>query len=74
MEAAMSRMSTATAARHATAPSSRFAPAKTVWSYNWEFGWSPADKPDMCTQQLSARRQGCDDLGRLVDKALAFAG
>jgi hypothetical protein len=70
----MSRMSTATAARHATTPAARFAPAHTVWSYNWEFGWSPAEKLDPRSRQSSARRQGPDDLGRLLDKALAFSG
>jgi hypothetical protein len=74
MEFVMSRMSTATAARHATTPATRFAPAHTVWSYNWEFGWSPAEKADARSGKPSARRHGPDDLGRLLDKALAFAG
>ncbi len=50
------------------------AQTKTDWSFSWEFDWSPAAVANARSLRDAQRRMGGDELGHMLDKALAYAG
>jgi hypothetical protein len=70
----MTRLNSSSSNDFAVNPAdARAADAKMVWSYSWEFDWSPA-APAATALRNPAGRDGVDELGSLLDKALAYAG
>jgi hypothetical protein len=63
-----------TTAAAANSANSRNGQLKFHWSFSYEFDW-PNNTPAYGSQGAVARgRSGADELGALLDKALAFAG
>lgn len=52
----------------------RSAQAKMVWSFGWEFDWSPTVAGNAHSLRGGQHRAGNDELGHVLDKALAYAG
>jgi hypothetical protein len=50
------------------------AQTKMVWSFSWEFDYSPAAEADVHSPRDTQNRTGADELGYVLDKALAYAG
>jgi hypothetical protein len=69
----MSRASnSSTTALEINSSTTRSAHSKMAWSFSWEFGWSPAAAAS--AQSLRHSQPRTDELGYLLDKALAYAG
>jgi hypothetical protein len=58
----------------ASAADARQARTKMVWSFSWEFDWSPASAAHAHSLQDNPQRSGADELNTMLDKALAYAG
>jgi hypothetical protein len=52
----------------------RNAQDKMDWSFSWEFDWSPAAGANSNSMRDTQHRTGADELGHMLDKALAYAG
>jgi hypothetical protein len=70
----MTRLSSSTTNNDTNAADVRSADPKMVWSFTWEFDWSPAAAANAHTLRATAPRTGADELGQMLDKALAYAG
>lgn len=69
----MSRLSnSSTTALEINSSNARSAQSKMAWSFSWEFGWSPVAAASAHSLRHSQPR--IDELGYMLDKALAYAG
>lgn len=70
----MTRLSSSTTNDDTNVAKARSAHSKMIWSYTWEFDWSPDAAANAQALHGIEPRGGADELGQLLDKALAYAG
>ena len=69
----MTRLSNSSTTAIETNSDASSAQTKMVWSFSWEFDYSPAAEADVHSRDTQ-NRTGADELGHVLDKALAYAG